>query len=66
MKIAVCIIDHDQDASVARTIKKLDRQTKKPDEIIVCCDSGIPFMSDRPDVLPQPEQRGQVVPGFRL
>ena len=50
MKIAVCIIDHDQDASVARTIKKLGRQTKKPDEIIVCCDSDIPFVSDRPDV----------------
>ena len=50
MKLAVCIINHDQ--PIDKVIKSLDKQTKKPDTIIICSDGKeIPHFLDRDDII---------------
>lgn len=49
MKLAVCIINHDQ--QIDKVIKSLDRQSKKPDLIIVCSDGKQVPHFDREDII---------------
>lgn len=38
MKIAVCLINHNQNKFIESTINKLNKQSKKPNEIFICSD----------------------------
>lgn len=49
MKLAVCIINHDQ--PIEKVIKSLDKQSKKPDTIIICSDGKELPKFDRDDII---------------
>lgn len=49
MKLAVCIINHDQ--QIDKVIKSMDKQSKKPDLIIVCSDGKQVPHFDREDII---------------
>ena len=49
MKIAVCLINHNQNDFIESTLKKLDKQVKKPSEIFICSDDA-PFDTSRENV----------------
>lgn len=49
MKIAVCLINHNQNKFIDATLKKLDKQVKKANEIYICSDDS-PFDTSREDV----------------
>jgi glycosyltransferase involved in cell wall biosynthesis len=50
MKIAVCIVNHNQNRIIEETLKKLKKQTQKPETIFVCSD-GTPFKSEDESVV---------------
>lgn len=51
MKLSICIVNHNQDEMVEEAISKLKRQSKKPDEIIVCSDGDKPFETKQSGVI---------------
>lgn len=71
MKLAICLINHNQNLYIDNTIKLLDKQTKKPDTIFICSDDK-PYNSNSLDIIcinnkekhGRCENRNSVIPYF--